>query len=157
MSRPQRSLSDMATTECASLDDLLGPDPVAELAGEYLTLPSGGVVMLRGLSRADTLAIGIATRDLTGLDKVAAIERVILARGMVSPAMTEDEAATWLNRPGAKDDVEAASDRIQELSSMTREAAKSAFKSNAGRSVDRVGSLSRRKARQDAGGDTGAV
>ncbi|HEX6579217.1 MAG TPA: hypothetical protein VF082_12705 [Jiangellaceae bacterium] len=79
-----------------------------------------GVVMVRGLSRGEADEV-VAAREAHG---VLAMERKILAFGMVDPALDEDEVAQW-QRAAGTDELNAVIERISELSGMDEGAAKS--------------------------------
>ena len=89
------------------------PEADVELAGV-------GTVRVRGLSRAEALAV----RDIEGTE---AIERFILARGMVDPPMTEDEIGHWQQSSPAGE-MEPVTDKVAELSGMLPDSAKVAVK-----------------------------
>jgi len=109
-------------------DELLGPDDALE--GEDLTLPSGRTVRVRGLSRKDILA---AREPDEG---IVAFESVVIARGLVAPQLTVEQADAWQSRPGRAGDVRAAVDRIYELSGLGEGAGKSALPGDGERPVD---------------------
>lgn len=79
-----------------------------------------GSVRVRGLSRANANAI----KGHQGTEK---FELMILHFGMVNPALTEAEAAKWLNA-AAYGELEPVLTRIGELSGLMEESAKEAVK-----------------------------
>ena len=101
-------------------------DKAALLAGGQLPeddvhVPGVGVVRVRGLNRAEAMAV-------QGAKGTEATERKILAFGMVKPAMTEAEVGQWqgASLAGA---IEVVSRKIAELSGMLSESAKEQYKS----------------------------
>lgn len=84
-------------------------------------IPGVGTVRVRGLTRGEVFRV----QQVKGTD---AIERKILAMGMVDPPLTEQEARRWQhNSPAGEIDLVA--DKIRELSGLKRESAKEAYKS----------------------------
>lgn len=80
------------------------PDPHGEPPG------SGGTVNVRGLSRAEVVALqALPTRD--------ALENATVAAGMVEPALTVEEATAW-RAVADNETVRVVSDRILELSGL---------------------------------------
>jgi hypothetical protein len=86
--------------------------------GEVVTLPSGGQVKVRGLSRDE--AVELQTREGT-----AARDNFLIATGMTDPRMTEDDVAAWGKIEGAAGDTVAVSETITRLSGMVEGAGKS--------------------------------
>jgi hypothetical protein len=77
-------------------------------------LPSGqGSVTVRGLSRMEATRVQKAYRG----EDVDEAEVIILACGLVDPALTEAEARAW-REVAAAGDVEAISQKISELSKL---------------------------------------
>jgi hypothetical protein len=76
-----------------------------------------GTVLVRGLSRWESVAVQ-KLEDRQKQDTAA------LAFGMVDPAMTEDEVMTW-RKAGAVMEIEAIARKINELSGIGKDAAKS--------------------------------
>ena len=79
-----------------------------------------GTVRIRGLSRAEVLAIQTLT-------DVAAVDRKMLAAALVDPVMTEDDVAAWQQASGPME-IEDLTTAIRELSGMGVGAAKAAYK-----------------------------
>lgn len=88
---------------------------------DTVTLPGIGDVRVRGMNREEALEI----RDAEG---TAQIERLMLARGMVDPPLTEEEALEWQRNSDAIE-IDAVTTKIAELSGMTSGAAKAAVRS----------------------------
>lgn len=82
-----------------------------------------GTVRVRALTRAELLQAG--RLESKG---PAAMERYTLACGMVDPAMTQDDVAAWQQASPANE-MNAVSERINELSGISAGAAKEAYKS----------------------------
>lgn len=91
------------------------------VATDDIELPSGqGTVTVRGLTRMEAIK---AQKAYGRGEDIDAMEAVILALGLVDPAMTEDEARTW-REVGSAGDVQAVVERISELSKMDAGAGK---------------------------------
>jgi hypothetical protein len=80
-----------------------------------------GTVRVRGLSRAETLDIKHRA------DGTAAVERAMLAHGLVDPQLTEEEAGRW-QEACLTDELETVTGRISELSGLRDSSAKEAVK-----------------------------
>jgi hypothetical protein len=105
-------------TEYASAEDLAAGDLDLD-GGEDLTLPSGRVVRVRGLSRAELLLNGKNTDD------ALTVERRNVATCVVVPKMTEAQVGDWQKRSAAGGDFRALTEKIRELSGMGEGAGKS--------------------------------
>ncbi|ONI73078.1 hypothetical protein ALI144C_44825 [Actinosynnema sp. ALI-1.44] len=92
----------------------------SRLPEAVVTLPKVGDVRVRGLSRAEVLAL----RQDPG-DKDA--ERRYVAAAMVDPALTEDEVGQW-QAIATGEEFQAVVEAIYDLSGFGREAEKSAYK-----------------------------
>lgn len=79
-----------------------------------VTLPSGGSVVVRGLTRAE--ALGVNGQEMGALEA----ERVLLALAMVEPSMSEDEVSAWQAAVSAGE-LQPLVDAVLELSGMTTE------------------------------------
>ena len=79
-----------------------------------------GTIRVRGLSRAEAMQV----QNLNG---VAQVERAMLAMGMVEPKLTEGEAREW-QEASIANEIEPVANKIAELSGMTENAAKDAYK-----------------------------
>lgn len=101
-------------TEYASFDDLLADGPQEE----DVTLQSGAVVRVRGLTRAEHLWIGKGTEDS------AEIEARMLSKALLQPAPTLELVKQW-QKTGRSRAVSEISDRIRELSGFGEGAQKS--------------------------------
>lgn len=99
------------------MDDLKAKLLTPWLEEDDVELPGVGTVRVRALNRLEVMKVQRANGD------IAATERIIVASGMVNPAMTEAEVARWQKgRRGGE--VGRVSDRIAELSGMTEDAGK---------------------------------
>jgi hypothetical protein len=99
-------------------DEILG----RKLGCKTITLPSGGEVVVRGLTRNE--ALGIQSRE-----GMQARDNYVIAAGLVvDPPLTEAEVADWSDAATAGD-LMAISEAISELSGMTPSSAKGATKS----------------------------
>jgi hypothetical protein len=87
-------------------------------AEKDVELAGVGTIRIRGLRRVDTFAVRAAGDD------VAAMNRTVLAFGMVQPAMTEDQAEQWM-RVASSDIVGRVVEAIFDLSGMGKDAQKS--------------------------------
>lgn len=105
LSRQDRDEMDM---DYASADDLFADD---EETTQDVTLRSGKVVQVRGLSRFEWFLAG---KNNDG--DANSFETRMVAMGMVTPSMTEKAIEKWRKRPGTVADLSAVSDRIRELS-----------------------------------------
>jgi hypothetical protein len=85
---------------------------------DIVTLPSGGQVRVRGLSRDE--AAGVQEREGT-----LARDNYVITAGLVEPALTEDEVAEWGRQEGAAGDLVEVSRAIARLSGMSEGAGKS--------------------------------
>lgn len=104
-------------TEYASIDDLTAGS--LDDQAEDLTLPSGKVVRVRGLSRYELMFNGKGTED----------SRVIEVRNAVSclvqPKLTVAQAEQWQRRSLAGGDFKVLSEKIRDLSGLGEGADKS--------------------------------
>lgn len=94
----------------------------ARLPQADVEIPGLGTVRVRGLSREEML-----NSDAGELPTLLA-ERRLLAKGMVDPAMTEDEIALWQAASPAME-INIVSAKINELSGISAGVAKEAYKS----------------------------
>lgn len=92
-----------------------------KLGRETVELPSGGEVVVRGLTRNEAIAL----QELEGL---VARDNYLIATGLVDPAMSVDDVAVWAES-GAAGDMVAISERISHLSGMMPGSGKEATKS----------------------------
>jgi hypothetical protein len=86
--------------------------------GELVTLPSGGQVKVRGLSRNE----GLTLQDRDGME---ARDNYVIATGMLDPIMSEEDVAHWGRIEGAAGDLVEVSRAIGRLSGMDEGAGKS--------------------------------
>ena len=85
-----------------------------------VTIPGVGTVRVRALSRAEAMA----AQNLTGTE---AIERRMLSLAMVDPELTEEEVGRW-QKASTAGELEPVTNKVTELSGMTDDAAKGAYK-----------------------------
>lgn len=102
-----------------------------------------GTVRVRGLSRVEAMHVQAA-------NGVEAVERRILALGLVDPELTEAEVGQW-QKASIASELEPVAQKIAELSGILPESAKEAVKSFRGESGDGVRILLSGEA-SDAGG-----
>jgi hypothetical protein len=93
------------------------------LAERDVEIPGRGMVRVRALTRTEALSLRYI-KD--GDEGVQAVERRMIALGMVEPAMTEAQVGAW-QRSSAAAEMEDVSRTISELSGMTEQAAKEAY------------------------------
>jgi hypothetical protein len=84
---------------------------------EVVTLPSGGQVKVRGLTRDEALNVQEA-------EGTAARDNLTISQGLVEPALSVEDVATWAATAPAADSIEI-SRAIARLSGMTEGAGKS--------------------------------
>jgi hypothetical protein len=107
-----------------------------------------GVVLVRGLSRAEVLEnLQEVDREVPG-----AFERRMVSLALVEPRLSEDDVATW-QQGSLPFEVERVVEKINELSALSREAAKDAYR---GFEADPASEF-RLPAGPDAGDDGGAA
>lgn len=104
-------------TEYASFDDLVS-DSVSDEA-EDVTLPSGKVVRLRGLSRHELHFAGKGTED------AELIERRNIVACLVAPKLTLPQVEQWQRSAKAGGDFTVLTRKIRELSGLAEGADKS--------------------------------
>jgi hypothetical protein len=81
-------------------------------------IPGLGKVRVRALTRDEGL-------EVTGKELPRKrLERMLVATAMVNPRMTEEEVGTWQRNSGAGE-IKLVVDKIQQLSGLTEDAAKS--------------------------------
>jgi len=93
------------------------------LPRDEVDIPGLGTVTVRGLSRYELLLAGKA-----GTDDLVASERRLVSMGMVDPEMSEDDVAAW-QKCSPAGEIAPVVLKINELSGITREASKEAYKS----------------------------
>lgn len=82
-----------------------------------------GPVLVRGLSRAEVLEnLQDVDREVPG-----ALERRMVSLALVEPRLSEDDVAAW-QQGSLPFEVERVVEKINELSALTRQAAKDAYK-----------------------------
>lgn len=87
-------------------------------------IPGKGTVRVRALTRTEALSIQHVKE---GPGRVEAIERKMLALAMVDPEMTEADIGRW-QKASAAGEMEPVGRKVQELSGMTEDADKAAYK-----------------------------
>jgi hypothetical protein len=107
----------MADTPYASFDDLVSGE--LEDGAVDVTLPSGRLVRVRGLSRYELLLNGKGTED------TLEIEARNISTCMVQPKLTQAQAKAWQKRDTAGGDIKALSEYIRDLSALGEGAQKS--------------------------------
>jgi hypothetical protein len=112
----------VSDSDYADKADLIAGE--ARIPEDDVKLTVGGRVMLvrvRGLTRAEVLRFqGLASSTL-------AVERAMLSAAMVKPRMTEGEIREWQDKAPAGE-LEPLTDRVQELSGVTEDAAREAYR-----------------------------
>lgn len=103
-------------TEYASADDLTAGD-LGD--GEDLTLPSGKVVLLRGLSRHELIF------NRKGTEDVGLIERRNVVSCLLAPQLTLAQVEAWQRKSSAGGDFRALSEAIRDRSNLGEGATKS--------------------------------
>jgi hypothetical protein len=83
-------------------------------------IPGKGTVRVRALSRSEAL---LCQKE----DGVEAVERKMLALALVDPALTEAEVGRW-QKASAAGEMDPVSNKVAELSGMTEDAGKAAYK-----------------------------
>lgn len=83
-----------------------------------LTLPSGGQVKVRGLTRNEAIAV-------QQLEDMREKDNAMIAAGLVEPAMTVDDVAAWAEIPGSAGDTTEVSFQIATMSGFSEGAGKS--------------------------------
>lgn len=94
------------------------------LPEEDVDIPGKGTVRVRALTRSEALA---CQQVKQGPDRVAAIERKMLAMAIVDPEMTEADIGRW-QKASTVGEMEPVGAKVQELSGMTEGAAKEAYR-----------------------------
>lgn len=91
----------------------------SRLPEDDVEVPGIGTVRVRGLSRTEAL-------HCRGTSDLVAVERRMLAAGLVDPVLSENEVKRWQEASPAGE-LEALTLKISELSGMTETAAKEAY------------------------------
>lgn len=109
----------MPTTKTVSVPALLTRDQIlGKRTGRgHATLPSGGAVAVRGLTRDEVVIM----QEMSG---VAAADNYMIATGLTNPTMSVEDVAEWASHADAGDLV-AVAERIAELSGLKKGADKS--------------------------------
>jgi hypothetical protein len=109
-------------TEYASFDDLVAGS--LDDDAEDLTLPSGRVVRVRGLSRHELMFNG------KGTDDSELIERRNVVSCLVAPKLTLPQVEQWQRRAPAGGDFRVLSEKIRDLSGLGEGADKSGVRAD---------------------------
>lgn len=108
-----------------TLDDLTG---AAELPEADVELLRGGTVRVRALTRAEVMKVRSSVSSVAdAIKRTAELERKMLAKAMVTPAMTVAQVEAWQERSAAGE-IEPVVYKVQELSGLLDGAAKEAYK-----------------------------
>lgn len=94
----------------------------ARLPEDVVDVPGIGAVRVRGLSRIDLLTIHRADTSAPG-----AFERMLLARAMIDPELTEEEVGQW-QEASSPHEIEAVASVVTRLSALHKDAAKDVYK-----------------------------
>lgn len=126
-------------------DKLLAPrhDTTHGMPEEDVEIPDVGTVRVRGLTRGEVFLV----QKLQGTD---AIERRILAIGMVDPQLTESEVRRWQQHSPAGE-IEPVVDAIRRLSGLSDNASKESYKRIRDESDDGIRILSSGETEDDRG------
>ena len=108
----------------AAADDLKARLLKPRLPEAEIDVEGIGTIRVRGLSRAEVMGAR-AVKD--GPGKALAIERKILSLALVDPEMTEAEVGQW-QKASTAGEMEPVTEKVGELSGMTEDAAKDAYK-----------------------------
>lgn len=95
----------------------------SRLSQDTVEVEGVGTVTVRGLSRADVLDL----RKRVDEEKID-FEHGLVQAGMVDPAMSVEDVAAW-QKASPAGELEAVTKKISELSGLTKEADKTAYKS----------------------------
>lgn len=96
------------------------------LAEEDVEVPGVGTLRVRGLSRAEVLAVRKAADDNPDGPRVLALERKMLALALVDPKLTEAEVGQWQDASAAGE-LEPVVQVVQRLSGMGARPDKQAY------------------------------
>ncbi len=113
------------------------------LPEEEVELPGVGTVRVRALSRSEAIRV-------QAVEETGARERCAVALGMVQPRLTEDEVGRWQSVAPAGE-LSPVAERINVLSGLAEDSAKTAYKSNGGESGAGVRTLPSDEAGDDGG------
>lgn len=104
----------MTDDEYASAEDLAEGD-LGD--GEDLTLPSGKKVLVRGLTRYESMFATKGLMDADGvLTDIAKYERRQVVACVIKPKLTLDQVERWQKKSGAGGDLKVLMDHIKALS-----------------------------------------
>lgn len=107
------------------MSEYASPETLIQVrAGEEdVTLPSGALVRVRGLSRGEVFMMQKSRAD-GGIRDEAAWERRMIHLAMLQPELSEEQVGTWQQGP-AGGDLETLGEKIRELSKLGQGAEKS--------------------------------
>lgn len=91
-----------------------------------VTIPDVGDVVVRAISRAEALTLGVMPGQVVEID-LAVAEQKLLSAAMVSPKMTVDDVAEW-QRNSPASEINVVFMAVTELSGMAAGAPKDAVK-----------------------------
>ncbi len=87
-------------------------------------IPGKGTVRVRALTRVEVMSLQNVKE---GPDWASAVDRKMIALGLVDPVLTEAEVGQW-QKASAAGEMEPVGQKITELSGMTEGAGKAAYK-----------------------------
>lgn len=90
------------------------------IAEADVEIPGLGTVRVRGLTRVEAIMV-------QKMDGPEAYDRMTISLGMVNPPMTQAEAGQW-QRSSPAGEIDPVTDKIAELSGMTKRAGKEVYK-----------------------------
>jgi alanine racemase len=95
------------------------------LPEDTISIDGLGTFRVRGLSRFEVL-VSKQREERLGM---VAMERMMLAAGLLDPSMSEDEVTAW-QKASPAGEIEPVVNKIAELSGMLEDAGKAAYKSD---------------------------
>ena len=100
----------------------------SRLTEDTVEVPGVGTIRVRALSRAEAMTVRSAVKnEADAIKRTAELERKMLALAMVDPELTEAEVGQWQEASTAGE-IEAVTDKVQELSGMLDGTAKATYK-----------------------------
>lgn len=94
----------------------------SRLPEDEVDVPGVGTMRVRGLSRVDVLELQKADTSAPG-----SFERMMLARAMVDPELTEEEVGRW-QEASSPHEIEAVASVVTRLSALQKDAAKEVYR-----------------------------
>jgi hypothetical protein len=107
-----------------SRDEILARKTNAPGPQPYQLSDGSGEVMIRGLSVRERQAAGVAGQDRDA-DGVTRSTALIIAAGLVEPALSLEDVEAWCDTPGQAEVVERLANKIADLSGLGEGAGKS--------------------------------